>query len=120
MLGGGARDVLLPLTVAGLAALDCIAVVFGYSDVDGAVRELDLPQLSAPLNEPARSTLRLVAAESPISLPRLAQRSDASKSTIARHVNRLADAGAVETWMEGRVKQVEITTTGRLLHGRSS
>lgn len=38
-LSGGARDVLLPLTVATMAHEQSIESTLGYSDIDGQVRE---------------------------------------------------------------------------------
>lgn len=113
----GTRDVLVPLTVAGLAANDCVSLTLGFSDVDHAVRELDLPNLLATVSDSEADTLAVVAGESVVSLPRLDERTDASKSTVTRHVSHLEEEGAVETWTEGRTKQVRITTAGRLVLG---
>ncbi|MFC7079145.1 helix-turn-helix domain-containing protein [Halorussus caseinilyticus] len=61
-------------------------------------------------------TLQLLATiEGPVSISELASDSDAAKSTVARHVTQLAEAGAVRTSAEGKTKQVELTLTGRLL-----
>lgn len=117
VLGGGAREVLVPLTIAGLAAIDCIELVLGYSDVDHAVRELDLPVLTASLTESAKETLAFVVEVGPVSLPDLTKRSAHSKSTITRHVNDLDEADAVTTWRDGSTKFAEATLGGRLLLG---
>lgn len=117
VLGGGARDVLIPLTVAGLAATDCISMTLGFSDVDHAVRALALPNLLASVSDSEIDTLAVVADERSVSLPDLNEQTDHSKSTVTRHVNRLEEQGVVETSMEGRTKQVRITTTGLLLLG---
>jgi len=115
VLGGGARDVLIPLTVAGLAASRCISRTLTYSDIDGAVREIQLPNLTASIPRQSRKTLAIIGAEESIALPEIAEKAGYSKSTVTRHVNQLSDKAAVETWMEGRSKVVKITTTGRLL-----
>lgn len=117
ILGGGARDVLIPLTIAGLSALDCVSLVLAYSDIDGAVREIDLPNLTASISTQSRDTLAIIGTEGDVSLAEIAEKAGRSKSTITRHVNRLSNQDAVETWMEGRVKRTRITTTGRLLLG---
>lgn len=115
VLGGGARDVLLPLTVAGLAATDCISLTLGFSDVDHAVRELHLPNLTASLTDSVGTTLATVEREGASSLPEIAELVDHSKSTVTRHVSNLEERRLVETWMEGKSKHVRITTAGRLL-----
>lgn len=119
VLGGAAREVLVPLTVAGLAATDCIELVLGYSDVDHAVRELDLPVLTASVTDSALETLELVVEEGPLALPELTDLTDRSKSTVTRHVNALDDADAVTTWRDGSTKVAEATLGGRLRIGAS-
>jgi len=114
VLGGGARDVLVPLTVAGLAASDCIELVLGYSDIDYAVREIALPTQTTTLTQSALATLELVVEAGPITLPELTASSERSKSTITRHVNDLDEAGAVTTWREGSTKLAAATLGGRL------
>jgi len=117
ILGGGARDVLLPLAVAGLSILDFISLVLVYSDIDGAVREITLPNLATSISDRSMETLAIVGQEGTTSLPQITEKAEYSKSTITRHVNQLAEENVVEAWMEGRHKKVRITTTGRLLLG---
>ncbi len=45
-LGGGARDVLLPMTIATLTARPLVDTVLFFSDLSGEVREWHLPALS--------------------------------------------------------------------------
>jgi CRISPR-associated protein Csa3 len=121
VLGGGARDVLVPLTIAGLVAVDCIEVVLAYSDIDGAVREVTLPNLVAPLSSSERETLSIIATEEDgLGLPDITSKSGHSKSTITRHVNALSSNGLVETRMAGKSKWACITTAGRLLLGSTT
>lgn len=117
VLGGGARDVLVPLTIAGLAAVDCISLVLGYSDIDGAIRELELPALTASVVASALDTLGHIVDAGPVSLPELTELTDRSKSTVTRHVNALDDAGMVTTWRDGSTKVAEATLGGRLRLG---
>jgi len=118
VLGGGARDVLVPLTIAGLATVDCIEAVLVYSDIDGAVREVGLPNLLAPVSDSERDTLSIIATEGDwLGLPELTGRSDHSKSTITRNVNELSSNELVETRMDGKSKRACITMAGRLLLG---
>jgi CRISPR-associated protein Csa3 len=114
-LGGGARDILLPFVVAVLARLDRIDDVLFFSDLDGSVEEWRLPQLTADISESAADTLDTVVIIGETTLPELADRLSASKSTITRHIEELTTSGAVKTWREGRIKHVRPTLTGRLL-----
>lgn len=114
ILGGGARDVLIPLTIAGLANRNCIAMALTFSDVDGAVSEEALPALTASVSESAHETLNTLDVDEQVSLPALAERLDHSKSTITRHVNELDEQGLLETQREGRSKHVRKTVSGEL------
>ena len=114
-LSGGARDVLLPLTVATVAHDATVATTLGYSDIDGQVREFGLPTVSTTLSDGALETLRAVAdTNSSTTLPQLASNLEAVKSTITRHVSSLEDAEYVTAWTEDRTKHVSITLSGRL------
>ena len=114
-LSGGARDVLLPLTVATMAHDATVETTLGYSDIDGQVREIGLPTVSTTPSDGALETLRAVAdANSPVTLPELANNLEAVKSTITRHTTSLEDAGYVTTWTEHRSKHVLITLSGQL------
>lgn len=98
-LSGGARDVLLPLTVATMAHDTTVATTLGYSDIDGQVREFGLPTVSTTLSDGALETLRAVAdINSSTTLPQLASNLEAVKSTITRHVSSLEDAEYVTAW----------------------
>lgn len=114
-LGGGARDVLLPFTVAVVARLEAIDNVLFFSDLDGSVEEWDFPRLTASISSSARDTLAVVVGADETTLPDLAEQLDASKSTITRHIEELVSSGAAESWREGKVKHVQPTLTGRLL-----
>jgi len=50
-LSGGARDVLLPLTIATMAHERDIESTLGYSDLDGQVREWPLPNVTATVSD---------------------------------------------------------------------
>jgi hypothetical protein len=45
--GGDARDVFLSLTVAVLSRLNAITTELQFSDVNGGVSEIDVPNLTA-------------------------------------------------------------------------
>ena len=114
-LGGGARDVLLPFTVAVLARLEKIENVLFFSDLDGSVEEWRLPRLTTTVSSSVRDTLTAVVDADETTLPELTEELDASKSTITRHIEELVASGAVENWREGKIKHVQPTLTGRLL-----
>ena len=115
-LSGGARDVLVPLTIATVAHAPQIDTVLAFSDIDGRVRECELPMLTADVPSSARKTLALIGGDAEgISIPALTERSGRAKSTITRHVSQLANEGIVATWEDGKTKYARTTLTGRLL-----
>lgn len=120
LLGGGARDVLIPLTIAGLSVPDSVSRVLRFSDIDGGVREMSLPRLLVPIQESVRGTLLSIGSEEEISLPTLTDRLDASKSTVTRHVKDLEEHDLVETWRVGRTKHLRLTLSGKLIIQHSS
>ena len=115
-LGGGARDILLPFAIAAITHIRLIDSVLFFSDIDGDVREWQLPRLTAALRDTTRSTLTaLVKLDGEASIPTLTEETGQSKSTVTRHVNQLTNEELVETWSEGKTKYVRITLTGQLL-----
>jgi len=115
IFGGGARDVFLPFTVAGLTHVDCIDTAYRYSDVDNAVRVCELPTLTASPPGATRETLAAIVEAGSLSIPVLTDQTNMAKSTVTRHVAKLEAADAVTTRMEGKVKYVAATLTGELL-----
>lgn len=115
-LGGGARDILLPFTTAVLAMIEYVDTVLFFSDIDGKVREWQLPRLTATISDPVRETLAAIgAAGGETSIPVLTEVTDNSKSTVARHVDALETNDAVVSRREGKTKHVSLTLTGQLL-----
>lgn len=114
ILGGGVREIYLPLGLAALARRDQVATVLQYGDLDGSVRTVDLPPLGVTLADGVETTLAAVVEAERPSLADLARSVDASKSSVARHVDRLAEEGFVSTTYEGKAKVVEPTERGRL------
>lgn len=114
-LSGGARDVLLPLTVASLAHVKSIDTVLTFSDIDGNVREWELPVLTTDVPAAALETLAYIDdCNGSVSIPELTERSDHAKSTVTRHVNQLEECGVVTTWQEGKTKYARVSLSGRL------
>lgn len=115
-LGGGARDILLPFTTAVLATIDSVDTVLFFSDIDGEIREWDLPRLTVAISDSVRETLLAIAESGgATSIPELTTVTDNSKSTVARHVDVLETNGAVRSHRDGKTKHVSLTLTGRLL-----
>lgn len=115
-LGGGARDILLPLMTAVLKEIQHIDSVLIFSDVDGKVREWDLPTLSTTVSNTVYETLTAVAdADGEPSLSALTKSTNRPKSTVSRHIDLLEQNGAIVAQREGKTKQVSLTLTGKLL-----
>jgi len=115
-LGGGARDVLLPLTVAALVFAPRVDRALFFSDLDSTVREWPLPDLTARVPDRTAETFEaIVTAGDWLSLSEIVTRTDQSKSTVIRHVNDLEDTGVVESDTSGKAKRVRIAFTGELL-----
>lgn len=115
-LGGGARDILLPFATAAIAHVRLLDTVLFFSDIDGTVREWELPRLTATLQDTVRSTLLCLDQNGgEASIPTLTEVTGSSKSTVTRHIKNLTDEGLVETWSNGKTKHARITLTGQLL-----
>jgi len=115
-LGGGARDVLVPLVTATLTHAPLIESALLFSDLDGTVDEWNLPGLTARLHETTKPTLTaLKEAGGEASISTLTNVTGQSKSTVTRHVKQLTEEGLVEVWTEGKTKHMEITLVGELL-----
>jgi CRISPR-associated protein Csa3 len=115
-LGGGARDLLLPLTVAALVYTPLIDTTLFFSDLDNTVSEWELPTLTTSIPDRAFETLdAVVNADGWLTLSAIADATDQSKSTVIRHVSDLEDAGVVEADTSEKAKRVRVTFSGELL-----
>jgi CRISPR-associated protein Csa3 len=115
VLGGGAREILLPLTVATFSNENYIDTILQVGDIDSSVRRI--PQLNLRGNiSNAEATLLadLTALDTPLSISEIAAELEKSKSTVARHVGSLESEGFVQTTKQGRTKTVEQTDSGRI------
>ncbi|MDZ7849826.1 MAG: CRISPR-associated CARF protein Csa3 [Halodesulfurarchaeum sp.] len=114
-LGGGARDVLLPLTVASLALPNEVDHTLFFSDLDHDVRAVSLPNVMAQVPARARETLATIVTDGDwLSLTKLAEETDSSKSTVIRHVQDLESAGVIESDTSEKAKRVTSTLSGEL------
>lgn len=115
-LGGGARDILLPLTIASTVYEPRIDQTLFFSDLDGSVREWALPDVTARVPERTLDVFDLlVTADDWLSLSDLATETDQSKSTVIRHVTALEEENIITPDTSGKQKRVRVTFTGELL-----
>ena len=122
VLGGGAREILFPLTVATFSNEKHIDTVLQVGDIDSSVRRLPRLNLRGNISDAEEALLGdLNDLERPLSISDIATELDKSKSTIARHIDSLESENFVRTTKEGRTKMVEITNSARIfLKGRYS
>lgn len=114
-LSGGARDIFLALATASLVYPERVTSYLTYSDIDGEVRQIDLPNLVVDTPDASFETLvEIYTGERPVSISDLTEARGIAKSTITRHLQQLEARGLVETWQEGKSKFAEITFTGAL------
>lgn len=114
-LGGGARDILLPLTVASIVFATQVDRTLFFSDLDNEIQEWSVPRLTAQVPKRALESFEVIAsADGWLSLTSIADRTDQSKSTVIRHVNDLEDAGVVESDTSEKAKRVRVSFSGEL------
>jgi len=115
-LGGGARDILLPLTVAALVYARRIDAALFVSDLDTSVQEWTLPDLTARISNRAFQTFEvIVKADGWLSLSTITEETEQSKSTVIRHVNDLESSNVVVADTSEKAKRVRATFSGELL-----
>lgn len=115
-LGGGARDILLPLTISSLVLSHRVDRALFFSDIDQDVRPLSLPELTTRVPERTHETFEaIVGNDGWQTLSAIAEVTDQSKSTIIRHVNDLEEAGVVESDTSEKAKHVRISFSGEVL-----
>jgi len=115
ILGGGARELLLPLTVATFTSTDDVDTILQVGDIDSSVRRIPLLNLRGNVSDAEAGLLDdLANLETPLSISQIANELGKSKSTIARHVDSLESEGFVDSTKDGRSKTVSITDSGRI------
>jgi CRISPR-associated protein Csa3 len=114
-LSGGPREIFLAFTIACLTRSDMIFKTTSYSDIDRSLREIILPNITAPLEERQKQILKDVFENQPTTISGIAQRLSVSESTISRQVARLADQKALDLVQKGKTKEIRITLTGKIL-----
>lgn len=115
ILGGGARELLLPLTIATFTATGGVDTILQIGDIDSSVRRLPQLNLRGNVSDAEAGLLAdLCVLDTPLSITEIADGLDKSKSTIARHVSSLESEGFVSASKNGRLKNVSITDSGRV------
>lgn len=115
ILGGGARELLFPLTVATFSSERNIDTILQVGDIDGSVERIPKLNLGGSATDAEASLLsELTTLNTPLSISEIAKNLEKSKSTVARHVNSLEEEGFVKTQTDGRVKAVGVTDSGRI------
>lgn len=115
-LGGGARDVLLPLTIATFVYAPRVETTLFFSDLDNSVQEWEFPNLLARIPDRTLDTFdAIVETGEWVTLTTIAESTGQSKSTVIRHVQDLEDAGIVESDTSEKAKRVRVAFTGELL-----
>lgn len=114
-LSGGPREIFLAFSIACLSLSLKISRTTCYSDIDRTLTEIDLPNITSVLEDKQKNILRDVLAAKITNIKDIAHRLAVSESTISRQVVRLADMRALHVKQIGKIKEVRITLTGKLL-----
>jgi len=115
ILGGGARELLFPLTVATFASSERIDTVLQVGDIDNTIRRIPKLDLQSNVSTAEADLLAEIDdLETPLSISEIAAAVDKAKSTVARHVDSLESESFVATSKDGRSKTVRVTDSGRV------
>ncbi|NUE03615.1 CRISPR locus-related DNA-binding protein [Halorubraceae archaeon YAN] len=115
ILGGGAREILLPLTIATFTNESYIDTVLQVGDIDSSVHRIPPLNLRGNVSDAEAKLLsELSELDTPLSISQIASELDKSKSTVARHVDSLESEILVITEKEGRMKTVTLSDSGRV------
>jgi len=115
VLGGGAREILLPLTVATFSSIDSVDTVLQVGDIESSVRRIPQLSLRGNVSDAEAGLLAEVdKIDAPLSISQIANEIGKSKSTVARHVSSLESEGFISSEKDGRSKRISITDSGRV------
>ena len=85
-----------------------------YSDIDRIARDITFPGLSNALDIKTKAILSDISKNQPTTITDIAQRIKMSESTISRFISRLADMDAVLVEQKGKIKEINLSFTGKL------
>jgi CRISPR-associated protein Csa3 len=116
ILGGGARDIYLPVAFVTFVRQSSIDSVLQFSDISGSVSELEIPNFLHPPGKSVVETLEVIVNEEHegASLELIANVLNVAKSTVARHVTELEERDFVRSEREGKSKIAYPTEQGCL------
>jgi len=115
ILGGGARDIYLPVAFTAFVRQSTIDTTLQFSDITGSVSELAIPNFLHPPGDSVVETLEvIVEGGGEVSLSLIADSLGIAKSTVARHVTELEEREFVRSELDGKTKMVNPTEHGRL------
>ena len=114
-MSGGPRELLVPFVVACLVRSEKVKRTVSYSDMDRVAREIKLPEITNALDEKTKAILSDISKNQPTTITDIARRIQMSESTISRFISRLADMDAVLVEQKGKIKEINLSFTGKLL-----
>ncbi len=114
-LSGGPREIFLAFVVACLSQSQKIFKTTNFSDIDRAMNEIVLPNITHILDERLKRILKDVSENQPTTITEIAQRLKISESTVSRQISELAELKALDLTPKGKTKEVRITLTGMIL-----
>ena len=107
ILGGGARDIYLPVAFVAFVRQSAIDTILQFSDITGSVNELTIPGLLHPPGDSVVKTLEAIVDEDDgVSFSLIADSVGVSKSTVVRHISELEEREFVRSEMDGKSKMV--------------
>jgi CRISPR-associated protein Csa3 len=114
-LSGGPREIFLAFVVACLSESQKIFKTTNFSDIDRTMNEIALPNITHILDERLKRALKDISENQPTTITEIAQRLKISESTVSRQIGELLGLKALDLTQKGKIKEVRITLTGRIL-----
>jgi CRISPR-associated protein Csa3 len=114
-LSGGPREIFLAFSIACLSQSRKIFKATNFSDIDRKLNEITIPNIASVLEEKQKGILKEVLKSQPATITEIAVSLSVSESTISRQVARLTELKALDLTQKGKVKEIRVTLTGKLL-----
>jgi CRISPR-associated protein Csa3 len=114
-LSGGPREIFLAFSIACLSESRKIFKATNFSDIDRKLNEIILPNIASVLEEKQKRILQEVLKSQPATITDIAERLSVSESTVSRQVARLTEQKALDLTQKGKIKEIRVTLTGKLL-----
>jgi len=114
-ISGGPREIFLAFTIACLSQSQRIHKATSFSDIDRAMSEIILPNITHIPDEKMKIILKDVNENQPTTFTEVAERLNISESTVSRQINKLIERNALDVIQIGKTKPIKITLTGKIL-----